>query len=848
MSFLRSRRVLIAAAVASILVLFLVRPGANQLRARIVSSISLALGRPVDVAEVQLRLLPRPGFDLENFVVHEDPAFGVEPMLRAQEVTATLRVSSLLRGRLEIARLSLTEPSLNLVQDSTGHWNLENLLERAAKTPVAPTSKSKTEIRPGFPYIEADRGRINFKFGQEKKPYALTEADFSIWQDSENAWGMRLKAQPVRTDFNLSDTGTIRVDGSWQRAQTLRETPLQFSMQWDRAQLGQITKLTYGQDQGWRGSLALAVTLTGTPADLLVATNIAVDDFRRYDLPGGDALRLAAQCSAHYSSASRSFPNLSCRAPVGGGFVTLDGEIGGPAGSRSYSLAVIAQQVPMQSLVALARHTKKDIPEDLVAAGTLEAALKFQRAKTPQAKAIWKGGGETHGFRLELRPSKAELNLDKIPFSLSSRAGWDADSGNLRSAAVRSGSQSSPQLGIDVGPFSLAMGRPAPTLIRASLTRSGYSMQVRGDAQLQRLLQLARIVGLPAIRPAADGIAKVDLKVAGAWSAFAAPQTVGQAQLRAIRAEVRGLNEPLEIASADLVLAADEVQVNDVVASVAGGTWRGSLTLPRQCAGPDTCPVRFDLHANEIATTELNDLLNPRPGQRPWYRFLSSDSRSASPYLLMLTASGKLSANVLSIGKLAASRFSANVELEHGLLRVSDLKAEVLGGRHVGEWTADFTNKPPQYSGTGRLEKVSLGQLAESMHDNWITGTATAAYRMNASGSTTAEIFSSAQASLQVEAIDGTLPHVELPDGTGPLQVRHFVGRLLLQDGKFDIQEGKLDTPSSTFEVGGTATLSRILDVRLTRSGAHSFNITGTLPEPRVAEATTPETQAALKP
>ncbi len=201
-------------------------------------------------------------------MVHEDPAFGAEPMLRAGEVTATLRVSSLLRGRLEIARLTLTEPSLNLVQDSAGHWNLENLLERADRIPVAPTSKAKTEIRPGFPYIEADRGRINFKFGQEKKPYALTDADFTLWQDSENTWGMRLKAQPVRTDFNLCDTGTVRVSGSWQRAAALRDTPLQFSLQWERGQLGQVTKLAYGNDTGWRGTIALSATLTGTPADL----------------------------------------------------------------------------------------------------------------------------------------------------------------------------------------------------------------------------------------------------------------------------------------------------------------------------------------------------------------------------------------------------------------------------------------------------------------------------------------------------------------------------------------------------------------------------------------------------
>ena len=254
MRFLRSKHGKITTGIVLLLALFVVRPGVGRLRTRIVRSISLALGPQVDVGSVRLRMLPQPGFDLENFIVHDDPAFSAEPLLRSEEVTADLRVSSLLRGHLEIARLNLTEPSINLVRNNEGHWNLENLLERAAQTPVAPTSKAKTEIRPGFPYIEADRGRINLKLGQEKKSYALTEADFALWQDSEDAWGMRLKARPLRTDFNLSDTGMVNVSGAWQRAASLRETPLQFSLQWDRAQLGQVTKLVYGSDRGWRGS------------------------------------------------------------------------------------------------------------------------------------------------------------------------------------------------------------------------------------------------------------------------------------------------------------------------------------------------------------------------------------------------------------------------------------------------------------------------------------------------------------------------------------------------------------------------------------------------------------------
>jgi len=78
--------------------------------------------------------------------------------------------------------------------------------------------------------------------------------------------------------------------------------------------------------------------------------------------------------------------------------------------------------------------------------------------------------------------------------------------------------------------------------------------------------------------------------------------------------------------------------------------------------------------------------------------------------------------------------------------------------------------------------------------------------------------------------------------------VNRFVGHLLFSDGKFEIQEGKLETPDSIYQVSGTASLDRILDVKLARDGAPAFSITGVLAEPHVAVALPPETQAALKP
>jgi hypothetical protein len=820
-----------------LLALFLVRPGANRLRARIVNSISLALGRQVDVAAVNLRLLPRPGFELENFVIHDDPAFSAEPMLRAQEVTASLRIISLLRGRLEISRLNLTEPSLNLVRNKEGHWNLENLIERTAKIAVAPTSKAKTERRPGFPYIEADRGRINFKFGAEKKPYALTEADFALWQDSENAWGMRLKAQPVRTDFNLSDTGTVNVAGSWQRAASLRDTPVQFSLQWDRAQLGQVTKLTYGNDKGWRGSLEVSATLTGTPANLAIVTAASVEDFRRYDIFGGGDLRLAIQCTGHYSTVDRALSEVGCNAPVGDGTVTLTGRVDHPFSSRTYDLALTAQDLPIQSLISFARHAKQGVPDDLIAAGRLNGNVKLRRGVSDVA---WEGRGETADFELESKVTKTDLVLGKVPFAVSPAT-------DSKSATKRQIVASPLETCLIVGPFNLALGRPAPAVVHGSASRSGYSFTVRGDAQLQRVLQVARTVGIPVPQTAAEGLAKLDLQIAGGWSEFAAPRATGKAQLRSIRAEVRGLNAPLEIAAANLTLAADQISVQNLTTTIAGTSWEGSLTLPRPCAAPESCSVHFDLHADEIETDRLNQLINPHVRKQPWYGFLSS-SAAGVPYLLTVHAVGKVTANRVVVRKLIGNRVSANVELNKGKLRVSDLHGDVLGGKHVGEWEADFTAKPPEYSGSGTLERVSLDQLSASMNDDWITGSATASYRVKTSGLDATGLFASAVSTLKLEARDGLLSHIALTEGTGPLQMQRLTTQLSLHDGKFEVEEGKLETSAGIFQVSGTASLTRVLNLKLTREGAPGFTVTGTLTEPHVSPIVSPETQAELKP
>jgi hypothetical protein len=876
-SSLSSRQRVATAAVLILLALFLVRPGVSRLKTRIANSISRAVDRPVEIGAVHLRFLPRPGFDLDNLVIYEDPAFGAEPMLRAPQVTALVRIASLVRGRLDISRLELTEPSLNLVRrKEDGRWNLASLLERARRTPLAPTGKSKSEPRPGFPYIEAGSGRINFKFGAEKKPYALLDADFALWQESENTWGVRLKAQPLRTDMSLSDTGLLRINGIWQRAPSLLETPLQFTAEWNKAQLGQLTKLISGLDRGWRGDSRVDVSLSGSPSALQISADASIQGFHRYDILADDALNMVAHCDGKYNAAVGAVREIFCRGPVGNGQVTVKGDAG-PLGSRLLNLTLNLESVPANSFAQLIRRAKKDLPADLIAEGTVSGnfSVRGDGLSAPE----FEGAGELLELRLQSVSNKIEFAPGKVPFVLSPQAhSYRPDKQNSRGPNL----ELSPPFGeirIDYGPIPVALGRPVPAQVHGWFARSGYGLSLHGEGEVSQTLRLASLFGLPALRANASGVAQMDLQVSGSWnqiapsSGFSAPAVTGTVQLHKVRATAHGLHGPIEISSAELKLLPNEARINKLDALAADARWTGSITLPRGCGTPDACAIRFNLNSDEVVLSALFGWLGSHPVERRWYQVLAPSDPQPPSILRNLRASGDVNISRLLVQHVPVNHVAAALDLDRGKLNIPDLRFDVLDGNHRGEWQADFTGATPLYKGTGTVTDLSLQQAADAMHNARISektisenpisgktiseamtsGKATASYQLTANGKNSAAFWQGAEGELHFDVDNAVFPHISLANDAGPFQVSHWQGTGHLREGKIDIQSGEIVSSVRPYEVTGSVTLGQVLDLRLTDASKPTpghpltYRITGTLSEPLVKQTSALETQAQLK-
>ncbi len=827
----------------------------NRYRKRVADSIGRALGRDVLVSNIELKLLPRPGLVLSNFVVAEDSSYGAEPMLRASTVTAYIRMTSLWRGRLEIGTLDLDSPSLNLVRRSDGHWNLEELVERTAQVASAPTTKMRPEARPRFPYVEATAGRINFKLGQVKKAFAFTDADFALWLESESQWGIRLNGRPMRTDVGLSDTGILKLDGRFQRGSALRNTPVNFKLTWAAGPLGQITGLIFGHDRGWRGVLSSSATLTGTPEALGITLDAQVDDFRRYDIALGEALRLRVHCTASYSSPDDALHDLQCESPVGQGILRVRGNVQGWLG-EAYDLGITAEQLPAERLVALARHAKKDLPADLSATGDVEAV--FTVRKLQSGVPTWGGGGRCEQLALHAGVLKADLDIGEVQFVVPSAS----PAKNKRSAHLRTplfstglgkkasakGQAADAGLRLVVEPFPLALGAASPATGSAAFDQQQYSINLTGEAELARLLDVGKALGVGTPGVGLAGLAQVDMEVAGTWVGFAPPVPSGRIQMGAATAELQGVSEPLHIVSATAALANQAVKVTAFTAAFAQGPeMSGSATFPVHCTSPETCVVHFDAHTDDVSLSRLNRLVNPSFGTQPWYRLLAPWQRRQDA-LLKLRASGHFTAARLEIGSAVANNVSGAAELTDGRLRVSDFRADLFAGHHTGTWTADFTVSPPRFAGSGNLTRVSMVQLASLMHDNWATGTLDAKYSLAMAGLTAPSLRDSTSGSAVFSWQGGVLRHVTFdPRGT-PVSFSDFAGTVSLQNGILNLADCKLQSTGGSYEVKGTASFDRNLDLRFERVGGRAYAISGPLEKPRVEPVPLPPSaEAALR-
>lgn len=535
----RRRRLWVGLAILVLLLLVALLPPLihlNRYGRRIAMSMSESLGRPVHLDNVSLGLLPMPHLTLENVVVSEDPAFGNEPTIRADTVEAYLRLSSLWRRQMEFSRVRFLAPSVNLVRNAEGRWNLEGVLVHASRVDTAPTVQQRAGAAPRFPYIEATGGRVNLKIGVEKKPFSLTDADFALWLPSPQEWSVRLTATPARTDTSLTDSGIFRLEGLFQRAPRMREVAVTLKTSWHDAPLGEASRLVTGEDQGWRGTLQWDATLRGSLGSGRLDTAFTVDDLRRADFVPARSLNLHLHCVALANAPAATLMNLACSLPTDGRPAAEAADTlpagGTQAGREPQTLRLQAETVDLAKPLAAAASTEwNDVPLEWFAswarlfspripiaplpgsveaslsrpdaggwAGSVALALPLPTTATPDPSSGNERATE-RGAPRAVVPGRVESPPAGPPGVPANPLSPDVNASIQTLTATLSPAEDGSSWQAELAPTPLRLSGVATALLSGTATPQGYTWRAAGAGSPAKLIALATRVP-----PLTDGL------------------------------------------------------------------------------------------------------------------------------------------------------------------------------------------------------------------------------------------------------------------------------------------------------------------------------------------------------
>ena len=842
-------------------------PGVHaRLRARL----ERAFGRPVQVGSFGLTVWSGVRLDANYITVGEDPRFGYEFVLRADRLSIAPRWRSLLRGRLEFSHYGFDRPSLNLVRAADGHWNVE-----AWAAPPGSGRDDSAADSARVAGVSISNGRINFKRGPDKLPFALTSVSGKISAAPDGRWNISLEAEPFRAGVTLQDAGTLRFAGILPVAalhaqgEAASVLPAQFSLQWRDASLSDALRLVSESDFGMRGSLdgslngefssrpshgdappASAAGGAGTampPAagsrpfaspSWKISGTLRFSEVHRWDLPlqsGSPALNLSVDATGSADRRNWEFPQIVLEARRS----RLQGNAALRLGPDARaSLRVVSASIHLDDLLAWYRAFHPGVRPGVSVEGYLGADVELQGWPFRVVHANF----ATTGARLNV---PGEVNPVELRRSV-----LEADSNGSRLLELQ-----------------LAAGGqdPGVRLTGRAAWSPGVPVELNLAGSTSHLAAFSSAISALGLAPASN-----PLQVGGSltarlgWKGTARPWRVATAGTISFQdATLSGglLRSAIVVGKARVDFLPAGRRVQFAAAKAFGSAWSGTLAAP-SLAGP----WDFSLAVDRLYPARIVGGFSSRPldDASLLSRILPAQAAAtvaseAPPWPDWLRGEGGISAGSLAVGRLELERVKGHLTVGERAVSLESAEAALAGGRVRGEVRADF-GEQPRYAVRATFDALSvapIAALAVSTRD-CCTGTGSGRLDLNASGWTRDALLASLAGSGQAEVRSGSLLTLDLADSLqsdalrpGRTTVRDVQAGFSFSSGRAAFDSLRVQLPDSLVEGKGSVDYHGELDLSLVPQGAprakpapgssrpreDAVHLSGTLAAPQIFSA-----------
>jgi AsmA-like C-terminal region len=830
----------------------------SSLQRKFTARLEAAFGRPVEVGSYDFGMWGGPSLEANSVTVAEDSRFGHEYFLYADSISVRLRWQSLLRGHIELGTLLLSHPSLNLVRDSAGDWNLAEWLPRpggnmSVPVPVGPVLPSSA-LR--FRKIEIDGGRINFKQGDDKLPLAFVDVSGSVETDSPGRWRIDLDAMPWRAAVLLQQVGTIHVSGHIGGTSS-RLRPAALDLSWTDASIPDVLRLARGDDYGIRGTLALALKAgTEEPDGTWVLQGRAqLAQLHRWDLASrsdNPGVNLIAQARWNPATSFFEFTDATLEAPHSnlhaGGRISWGRPLTPPKElAPPVLIAVTSSEIGFADLLDWLRAFRSNVADNVAAQGVIAVRGNLDGWPLRVVNAVGTSEGAdltgaslqapAHLGRVQFRYDHGIVSL--LPATLSFAATSPIESGRSAKAAA-------PQ---SDGSFQMSVStKPAPGSLPAWHV-AGSSRDMRDLVSAAGALGWNISRGWNLAGPASCDLlwsgAKLPWRVPPAgWIEFGGADGGDGAAGAALHAPF--LNLPINQIRARADLKAGKQHVALASAHAFGAQWSGAFD--RTDAAPEW---QFVLSADALSAADLDRWLNPL-----WREsFLDRMLPFLNPRLPAvavpenLRATGRLTLDQFTLPPLAVHHLQADLKIGGRHIELANATGQFYGGTLTGSLDANLET-PPSYHVNVAFSHADLGSLTAASPGlaNFFDGSAAGKISFSASGATRSDLLASLGCKGQVDFQSPEIHGIDLLASLHAASATAGVSRFSDASASFacssrtiQVQDFSLTVPGPDIAGSGAIDFSRDLDLRLrfvapgSKAAEPAYRLTGSLASPKIA-------------
>jgi uncharacterized protein involved in outer membrane biogenesis len=841
----------------------------TSLQRRITARLDAAFGRPVEVGSYRFSLWGRPTLEARSVTVSEDPRFGHEYSLRAESLTMSLRWRSLLRGRLEFGGIWLGHPSLNLVRNPDGDWNVAEWLPQfsaasGSRATAAPRFLSASNAL-RFSRIHVDSGRINFKRAQEKLPFALVGVTGYVEPEGNGEWRLDLEAAPARAAVILQQAGMLhlsgRVGGTSSR---LRPATLDFA--WTDASLSDVLRLVRATDYGVRGNLAIVLKASTEAQDWNLEGRAEIRQVHRWNLPlraDNPTLNFLAKGVldpelARFDVLSSTLETPRSNAQATGAISWNQPSVVGQVAPRFIpakdsesdtsltTLQIVSSAIDAGDLLAWARAFHSGISDDITVRGF--AKLKASLAGwPPRVNEGTLSFGETDltakALTVPVRLASASLLYDSKGASISpATISFGAAGGTLRVETQ--------------GPIGLTVKSGSPGLRSISPAQAASGLRISGAlADVGNLISTVRLLGWDISRGwDLTGPVRGDLRWQGSPYPWKSPPTgsidfgasvntlaSAEANTKSNGDSLRApfLNLPVEQIRAHVDLKGNARHVALTSAEAFGAHWSGSLDRRE----PDSMQMlqlleeqpsseqpqqkdrwQFALSADRLSAADADRWLNPRWRQSFIDRvlpFLNSRPPAAAQPDNFLAA-GKINVDQFALAPFVLHRIQTDATIDGRRLDFSNVRAQLAKGDVTGSLRATLDASPSYRLNLDytAVDLYLLTSTTSSLADRF-AGVASGKISLSAAGASRPDLISSLQcrgtsriAGAELMNIDLTASFADGAYRPGHTTFRDASADFICDSGKIEFQRLRLSGSAEGFTGQGTADFSRNIDFK----------------------------------